>query len=37
MLGRDDCASISKENLDEEKATEKLSAMALRSVNSKAA
>ena len=38
MLGRDDCASVLQQNLDEEKATdEKLNTMALRSVNRKAA
>ena len=37
MLGRDDCASVLQQNLDEEKATdEKLNTMALRSVNRKA-
>jgi ferritin-like metal-binding protein YciE len=37
-LGRDDCASVLQQNLDEEKATdEKLNTMALRSVNEKAA
>ena len=38
MLGRSDCASVLKQNLDEEKATDsKLNTMALRSVNRKAA
>jgi ferritin-like metal-binding protein YciE len=38
MLGRNDCASILQENLDEEKATDrKLNTMALRDVNKKAA
>ena len=38
MLGRDDCASVLQQNLEEEKATdEKLNTMALRSVNQKAA
>ena len=38
MLGRSDCASVLQQNLDEEKATDsKLNAMALRSVNRKAA
>ena len=37
-LGRDDCASVLQQNLDEEKATDKkLNDMALRSVNQKAA
>jgi len=37
-LGRDDCASVLQQNLDEEKATdEKLNTLALRSVNEKAA
>lgn len=37
-LGRDDCAAILHQNLDEEKATDKkLNDMALRSVNQKAA
>jgi ferritin-like metal-binding protein YciE len=37
-LGRDDCAAILQQNLDEEKATDKkLNDMALRSVNQKAA
>jgi ferritin-like metal-binding protein YciE len=37
-LGRDDCASIPQENLDEEKATDKkLNEMALSSVNQRAA
>ncbi len=37
-LGRADCASVLQQNLDEEKATdEKLTTMALRSVNEKAA
>lgn len=37
-LGRDDCAVILQQNLDEEKATDKkLNDMALRSVNQKAA
>jgi ferritin-like metal-binding protein YciE len=37
-LGRNDCASVLQQNLDEEKATdEKLNTMALRSVNEKAA
>lgn len=38
MLGREDCASVLQQNLDEEKATDKkLNTMALRSVNQKAA
>jgi ferritin-like metal-binding protein YciE len=38
VLGRSDCASVLQQNLDEEKATDsKLNAMALRSVNRKAA
>ena len=38
QLGRDDCASVLQQNLDEEKATDsKLNAMALRSVNRNAA
>ena len=38
MLGRSDCASLLQQNLDEEKATDsKLNAMALKSVNRKAA
>ncbi|MCK1520286.1 MULTISPECIES: ferritin-like domain-containing protein [unclassified Bradyrhizobium] len=38
MLGRDDCAAVLQQNLDEEKATDqKLNTMALRSVNQKAA
>jgi ferritin-like metal-binding protein YciE len=37
-LGRDDCASVLQENLDEEKATDKkLSDMAVSSVNQRAA
>jgi ferritin-like metal-binding protein YciE len=37
-LGRDDCASVLEQNLDEEKATDKkLNDIALRSVNQKAA
>jgi ferritin-like metal-binding protein YciE len=37
-LGREDCASVLQQNLDEEKATDKkLNDMALRSVNQKAA
>jgi ferritin-like metal-binding protein YciE len=37
-LGRDDCASVLQENLDEEKATDKkLSDMAVKSVNQRAA
>jgi ferritin-like metal-binding protein YciE len=38
QLGRDDCAAVLQENLDEEKATDtKLNSMALSSVNRKAA
>lgn len=38
MLGRNDCASVLQQSLDEEKATDsKLNAMALRNVNRKAA
>jgi ferritin-like metal-binding protein YciE len=38
QLGRDDCASVLQQNLDEEKATDaKLNTMALKSVNRKAA
>ena len=38
LLGRNDCAALLQQNLDEEKATdEKLNTMALRSVNRKAA
>jgi ferritin-like metal-binding protein YciE len=38
MLGRSDCASVLQQNLDEEKATDsKLTTMALKSVNRKAA
>ncbi len=38
QLGRDDCASVLQQNLDEEKATDsKLNTMALRSVNRNAA
>ena len=38
MLGRDDCASVLQQNLDEEKATDsKLTTMAQRNVNRKAA
>ena len=38
MLGRSDCAAVLQQNLDEEKATDsKLNAMALKSVNRKAA
>ena len=38
MLGRSDCACVLQQNLDEEKATDsKLSTMALKSVNRKAA
>jgi ferritin-like metal-binding protein YciE len=38
MLGRSDCASVLQQNLDEEKATDtKLNALALKSVNRKAA
>ena len=38
QLGRDDCAKLLQQNLDEEKATDsKLSTMALQSVNRKAA
>jgi ferritin-like metal-binding protein YciE len=37
-LGRDDCASVLQENLDEEKATDKkLNDMAMSSVNRRAA
>jgi ferritin-like metal-binding protein YciE len=37
-LGRDDCASVLQENLDEEKATDKkLNDMAIKSVNQRAA
>jgi ferritin-like metal-binding protein YciE len=37
-LGRDDCASVLQENLDEEKATDKkLNDMAVNSVNQRAA
>jgi ferritin-like metal-binding protein YciE len=38
QLGRDDCANVLQQNLDEEKATDsKLNTMALQSVNRKAA
>ena len=38
QLGRNDCASVLQQNLDEEKATDsKLNTMALRSVNRNAA
>jgi ferritin-like metal-binding protein YciE len=37
-LGRDDCASVLQQNLDEEKATDqKLNSLALKSINQKAA
>jgi ferritin-like metal-binding protein YciE len=37
-LGREDCASVLQQNLDEEKATDqKLNGLALKSINQKAA